>query len=154
MEVRDTLGRLLPKTIAFHLEAYHLDDAHAQITLLISPRHKRHSAARGAMPRPGMFTVATPGRSPIFHGVAMPSPGSFASVNSSSPIRSAHSPSSPSACPALWRPGRGGARLSQSLGLPVSRNTLLRVIRRAPCPVMTAPQVFSVDDFVLRKRHT
>jgi transposase len=47
-----------------------------------------------------------------------------------------------------------GARLSQSFGLPVSRNTLLRVIRRAPCPTMVPPQVLSVDDFALRKRHT
>lgn len=45
-------------------------------------------------------------------------------------------------------------RLSQSLGLTVGRNTLLRVIRRAPCPVVLPPQVLSVDDFALRKRHT
>src|SRR5687767_14123065 len=49
--------------------------------------------------------------------------------------------------------GAAGARLSQSFGLPVSRSTLLRVIRRAPCPVMVTPQVLSVDDFALRKRH-
>jgi len=36
MEVRDTLAHLLPKTIALHLKACHLDDAHAQITLLIA----------------------------------------------------------------------------------------------------------------------
>jgi transposase len=36
----------------------------------------------------------------------------------------------------------------------VSRNTLLRVIRRAPCPAVVSPQVLSVDDFALRKRHT
>lgn len=35
-----------------------------------------------------------------------------------------------------------------------TRNTLLRVIRRAPCPVTVAPQVISVDDFALGKRHT
>ena len=50
--------------------------------------------------------------------------------------------------------GAAGGRLSQSLGLPVSRNTLLRVIRRAPCPAIIPPQVLSVDDFALRKRHT
>ncbi len=50
--------------------------------------------------------------------------------------------------------GAAGVRLSQSLGLTVSRNTLLRMIRRAPCPVMVPPQVLSVDDFALRKRHT
>jgi transposase len=50
--------------------------------------------------------------------------------------------------------GAAGVRLSQSLGLTVSRNTLLRVIRRTPCPAITSPQVLSVDDFALRKRHT
>ncbi|HEX2275657.1 MAG TPA: transposase [Candidatus Tectomicrobia bacterium] len=34
-----------------------------------------------------------------------------------------------------------------------SRNTLLRVIRRAPCPAIIPPQILSVDDFALRKRH-
>lgn len=47
-----------------------------------------------------------------------------------------------------------GARLSQSLAILVNRNTLLRVIRRAPCPVIISPQVLSVDDVALRKRHT
>jgi transposase len=50
--------------------------------------------------------------------------------------------------------GAAGARLSQSFGLTVSRNTLLRVIRRTPCPAITPPQILSVDDFALRKRHT
>ena len=50
--------------------------------------------------------------------------------------------------------GAAGVRLSQSFGLTVSRNTLLRVIRRTPCPAITPPQVLSVDDFALRKRHT
>jgi transposase len=35
----------------------------------------------------------------------------------------------------------------------VSRNTLVRVIRRAPCPAVVSPQVLSVDDFARRKRH-
>jgi transposase len=32
------------------------------------------------------------------------------------------------------------------------RNTLLRVIRRAPCPAIIPPQILSVDEFALRKR--
>ena len=55
---------------------------------------------------------------------------------------------------ALALGGAAGARLSQSLGLIVSRNTLLRVIRRTPCHAILPPQVLSVDDFALRKRHT
>jgi transposase len=50
--------------------------------------------------------------------------------------------------------GAAGVRLRQSLGLIVSRNTRLRVIRRTPCPAIVAPQVLSVDDFALRRRHT
>jgi transposase len=49
--------------------------------------------------------------------------------------------------------GAAGVRLSQSFGLTASRNTLLRAIRRAPCPAIIPPQVLSVDDFALRKRH-
>jgi hypothetical protein len=37
--------------------------------------------------------------------------------------------------------------------LEVSRNTLLRAIRRSPCPAIIPPQVLSVDDFALRKCH-
>jgi transposase len=50
--------------------------------------------------------------------------------------------------------GVAGARLSRTLGLTVSRNTLLRVIRRTPCPAISSPHVLSVDEFALRKRHT
>jgi transposase len=50
--------------------------------------------------------------------------------------------------------GAAGIRLSRQFGLTVSRNTLLRVIRRTPCPEIIPPQVLSVDDFALRKRHT
>jgi transposase len=50
--------------------------------------------------------------------------------------------------------GAAGARLSRTLGLTVSRNTLLRVIRRTPCPAISSPHVLSVDEFALRKRHT
>jgi transposase len=50
--------------------------------------------------------------------------------------------------------GAAGVRLSRHFGLTVSRNTLLRVIRRTPCPVISSPHVLSVDDFALRKRHT
>jgi transposase len=50
--------------------------------------------------------------------------------------------------------GAAGVRLSQRLGFTISRNTLLRVIRCTPCPAIVSPQVLSVDDFALRKRHT
>jgi transposase len=50
--------------------------------------------------------------------------------------------------------GAAGVRLSRHFGLTVSRNTLLRMILRAPCHTISSPQVLSVDDFSLRKRHT
>jgi transposase len=50
--------------------------------------------------------------------------------------------------------GAAGARLSRCLGLPVSRQTLLRVIRRLPLPCGRTPQVLGVDDFAFRKRQT
>jgi transposase len=50
--------------------------------------------------------------------------------------------------------GAAGARLSQQLGLPVSRNTVLRLLRRLPLPARRVPRVLGVDDFALRKRQT
>jgi transposase len=50
--------------------------------------------------------------------------------------------------------GRAGVRLSQRWGLTVSRNALLRVMRRQPLPVSPTPTVLGIDDWSLRKRHT
>ena len=50
--------------------------------------------------------------------------------------------------------GAAGARLRRSLGLIVSRHTLLRVIRRPSCPAISAPRGLSVDEVARRKRHT
>ena len=50
--------------------------------------------------------------------------------------------------------GAAGARLSGSMGLATSRNTLLRLVRRAPIPDVATPSALGVDDWALRKRHT
>src|SRR4051812_23114143 len=50
--------------------------------------------------------------------------------------------------------GSAGARLSRDLGIPVSRNTLLRLIRAAPLPVCPTPTVLGGDDWAFRKGHT
>jgi len=50
--------------------------------------------------------------------------------------------------------GKAGVRLSQDWGLTVSQNTLLRLLRRLPQPIVPTPRVLGVDDFALRKRHT
>jgi transposase len=50
--------------------------------------------------------------------------------------------------------GKAGMRLGQQWDLAVSRNTLLRGLRRQPAPSFPTPRVLGVDDFALRKRHT
>src|SRR3989454_4127353 len=50
--------------------------------------------------------------------------------------------------------GKAGVSLSQRWGLAVSRNTLLRLLRRLPVPARATPTVLGVDDFALRKRQT
>jgi transposase len=49
--------------------------------------------------------------------------------------------------------GRAGCRLAKSLGMGVSRSTLLRVIRGLPDPPVGQVRVLGVDEFALRRRH-
>lgn len=50
--------------------------------------------------------------------------------------------------------GRAGARLAHAQGMPVSRMTLLRLVRALPCPATDAPVVVGVDDFARRRGRT
>jgi transposase len=50
--------------------------------------------------------------------------------------------------------GKAGVRLGHAWDVWVSRNTLLRLLRRQPAPSFPTPRVLGVDDFALRKRHT
>ncbi len=50
--------------------------------------------------------------------------------------------------------GAAGARLGRRMGLAASRNTLLRLVRRAPMPPEITPTALGVDDWALRRRHT
>jgi transposase len=50
--------------------------------------------------------------------------------------------------------GTAGVHLSRRWSLAVSRNTLLRVLRRLPMPLVPTPRVLGVDDWALRKRQT
>lgn len=47
--------------------------------------------------------------------------------------------------------GTGGARLSHCLGLSVSHDTLLRLVRRVPLPTVPTPSVLGIDDWAHRK---
>ena len=50
--------------------------------------------------------------------------------------------------------GNVGGQLGHAWGLVMSRNTLLRLLRRQPALSFPTPRVLGVDDFALRKRHT
>jgi transposase len=54
---------------------------------------------------------------------------------------------------ALALAGRAGARLAATLGMAVSRSTLLRLIRGLPDPPVGLMRVLGVDEFALRRRH-
>lgn len=50
--------------------------------------------------------------------------------------------------------GEAGARLLPVLGTSASAATLLRLVRRAPAPVVATPRVLGVDDWARRRGHT
>ena len=47
--------------------------------------------------------------------------------------------------------GEAGSRLAGRLGMPISPDTLLRWIRRAPTPAEAMPQFIGVDDWAVRR---
>lgn len=47
--------------------------------------------------------------------------------------------------------GSVAARLARALGLPASRDTILRLVRTMPMPEPTAPRVLGVDDWAKRR---
>lgn len=55
---------------------------------------------------------------------------------------------------ALALAGRAGARLATALGIPVGRNTLIRLIRAQPDPGLSEVTVLGVDDFAFKRGHT
>src|SRR5207302_7817530 len=50
--------------------------------------------------------------------------------------------------------GKAGVHLGYAWELAISRNTLLRLLRRQPEPEAPTPRVLGVDDWALRKGHT
>ena len=54
----------------------------------------------------------------------------------------------------MARGGKAGEQLGHAWDVVVSRNTLLRMLRKQPTPSFPTPTVLGVDDFAFRKRHT
>jgi transposase len=52
------------------------------------------------------------------------------------------------------RGGAAGARLGRWLGLTMSRNTLLHLVRQAPALPIVTPSALGVDDWAMRRRFT
>lgn len=55
---------------------------------------------------------------------------------------------------ALKAGGEEGARLASAVGLPVSPDTLLRLVRDLDLPAFSTPRVLGVDDLALRRRYS
>jgi transposase len=163
----------LPKTTPLHLKAWRIDEPQAQIILLISSTqanarcpgcdvparhiHSRYTRTLADLPWSGygitwrlrvrklfcrnpacarrIFTERLPG---------LVAPWARRTLRLAARLLAM----------GLALGGAAGARLSRHFGLTVSRHTLLRMILRAPCHAISSPQVLSVDDFALRKRHT
>jgi transposase len=47
--------------------------------------------------------------------------------------------------------GEAGARLAHTLGMPTSPDTLLRLIRAAPCPDLGQPTVIGIDEWAYKR---
>ena len=47
--------------------------------------------------------------------------------------------------------GEAGARMATRLRMPLSSDTVLRILRRTSAPAQAAPRVLGIDDFALRK---
>jgi transposase len=47
--------------------------------------------------------------------------------------------------------GEAGARMATRLRMPLSGDTVCRILRRTPAPAQPAPRVLGIDDFALRK---
>jgi transposase len=148
----------LPNTTPLHLDAWHVDAAPAQITLLIASTQAKPRCPGGNVPARRVHSHYTRTLADL--------PWSGYGITWQLRVRRlfCRTPTCPrriftERLPGIAIPwarrtlrlmarllalglalgGAAGARLSQALGLPVSRNTLLRAIRRAPCPAITPP---------------
>ena len=167
------LTRLLPNAPLLHLDAWPMDDTATQLTLQLTstqalvhgpicrfPTRRVHSRdVRRVMDRPwGPWRV-------VLHLQVR----KFFCANGRCTRRIFTERLAPFVAPwarrtprlvqwfvhiAVALAGSAGARLSRGLGLAVSRNTLLRLLRRVPLPDVATPRVLGVDDWAIRKGRT
>src|SRR5256886_2215209 len=169
----DVLARLLPDATLLHIEACEVDETAAQITL-------RVQSTQTSAPCPLCATPARRIHSDYGRTLAdLPWAQSRVSLqlrvrtwlcrNRSCPRRLFTERLPTVAAPWARRTlrlaqrlialgvalgGQAGVRLGHAWDVRVSRNTLLRLLRRQPAPSFPTPRVLGVDDFALRKRQT
>ncbi len=169
----DVLARLFPEATLLHLEACEVDETAVQITLRVQSTQRSAPCPRCATPAQrihsdyGRTLAARPWaqyrvdlQRRVRKGVCR---------NRSCPRRLFPERLPTVAAPWARRPlrlaqrrialgmalgGKAGMRLGHQWALGLSRNTLLRLLRKLPLPAGPTPRVLGVDDFVLRKRHT
>ena len=155
------------------LEACHIDDAAAQITLLVTSRQAR-------VPCP-LCTQVTPRVHSRYTRTLVDLPWASYRVRLQLRVRKFFCDNATcrrhiftARLPAVAAPwarrtlrfaqwlthiavalgGAAGAQLSRCLGGGTSRHALLRVLRKLPMPLVPTPRVLGVDDWALRKRQT
>src|SRR2546428_11701105 len=169
----DVLARLLPDATLLHLEACEVDDTAAQITL-------RVQSTQTSAPCPLCATPARRIHSDYTRTLA-DLPWAQYRVRLQLCVRKWFCPNRrccrrifTERLPTIAAPwarrtlrlvqrlvalgfalgGKAGVRLGHAWEVAVSRNTLLRLLRRQPEPEAPTPRVLGVDDWALRKGHT
>ena len=171
--VTTVLARLLPDATTLRLEAWHVDDAVAQITLLVRSTQLRAPCPVCAVPAQHMHSRYTRTLADLpwaHYRVRLQLQVRKWFCQNSQCVRHIFTERLPTvAAPWARRTlrlaqrlvalgialgGTAGVGLGHAWDLHVSRNTLLHLLRRLPVPAVPTPRVLGVDDFALRKRHT
>jgi transposase len=169
----ELLSRLLPQGAPLHLETWHLDEGAAQLTLRVTSRQALMHCPVCRFPtrRIHSFYQRTLADLPWAHlrVVLQLRVRKFFCANGRCTRRIFTERLPQLVAPwarrtqrlAAWLVhmavalgGAAAARLSQGLGVDMSRNTFLRLLRRLPIPSLATPKVLGVDDWAYRKGQT
>jgi len=169
--VRTFLSRFLPDTTMLSLEAWHVDDAVHQITLHMTSTHARVPCPLCHVPTARVHSryERTVADLPwgIYAVCLQLRVRKFFCDNAACPRQIFTERLSTVAAPWARRTlrlaerlralgfalgGAAGTRLTPHFGLPTSRDTLLRMVRNVPLPVVPPFSAIGVDDWAHRKR--